>query len=203
VTGLKHGKILDIGAGTGVFLKVARDRGWNVAGVEISQFAADIARKKFNIGLFRGELEDASFKRKSFDVVTAWDLIEHVENPRGTVTKAMELLKPGGYLVLQTTTTDSLLFRIAGAIYNLSLGKISVLAEMAYPIHHANHFDRKTVIKLLKDQEFKIVAKKNVEMHYEETSLPKIFLPILNFIGKIAGATGSTIEIFVAAKKIK
>lgn len=203
ITGFSHGELLDIGAGTGVFLKVAKNQGWRVAGVEISPFACRVAKEKFNINLFRGELKNARLKEKSFDIITAWDLIEHVENPRSLVAKAKKLLKPGGYLVLQTTTVDSLLFQLAKILYKLSLGKFRILTETAYPVHHANHFDRKMIIKLLRDQKFEIVAKENVEMYYEETSLPKIFLPILKFMGIIARMVGKTIEVFIVGRNSK
>lgn len=202
-SGLLRRRLLDIGAGTGIFLKVAKDQGWKVEGVEISQFACRIAKEKFHINLFQGELKNAGLMEKSFDVITAWDVIEHLESPRDLVTKVKKLLKPGGFLVLQTTTADSLLFLLAEMLYKLTLGKIRILAEMAYPVHHANHFDRKNIVKLLKSQGFKVVKKENVEMYYEETSLSKVFLPVLKFIGLIAKMTGKTIEVFVVARKSK
>lgn len=198
---LSLGKLLDIGAGTGVFLKIAKEANWSTYGVEISQFAANFARKKFKLNIFCGELKEAKYRSNYFDIVTGWDLIEHVEDPSDLVGEIYRLLKPNGYIVLQTTMVDSLLFIAADIIYKLSFGKIRKLAEVAYPVHHANHFSRKTLKSLVNKYGFKIIRTENVEMFYEETSLPKIFIPFLKILGYFSIITGKTIENFIIAQK--
>lgn len=202
-TKLSRGRILDIGCATGVFLKVAKDKGWKTTGVEVSNYAASFGRKKFNLKIFLGELKDASLNSNYFDVATGWDLIEHVENPTELVKEIRRVLKPKGYIALQTTMTDSLLFLIADVTYRITFGKFAKLAQIAYPIHHSNHFSRQTLKELLKKNGFKVICQGNVEMFYEETSLPKVFIPLLKFFGLLSRFSGRTIEVFMIGQKTR
>ncbi len=194
-------RILDIGCATGIFLKICKDEGWDTYGVEISNFAGEFARKTYDLKIFIGELYKTKYKSNFFDVTTGWDLIEHVEDPVKLLEEIKRILKPGGYIALETTMVDSLLFIIADIVYRITFGKFKKLVEIAYPIHHANHFSRKTLETILKKLDFKIVKKENLEIFYEETSLPKISLPILSMISTVSIATGKTIEFFVLAQK--
>jgi SAM-dependent methyltransferase len=108
---LNPGKLLDVGCAAGFFLAVARERGWDAHGVEISDFAAAYAQKS-GFDVFRGGLEEYPPSSGAFDLVTLWDVIEHLRDPREGLQKIHELLKPGGYLVLTTPAVDSWTHRI-------------------------------------------------------------------------------------------
>ncbi len=95
------GKFLDVGCATGRVLQVARDNGWNAVGVEISAWAADVARGK-GFEVHTGTLEEARLEKGSMDVVTMFDVIEHIPDPRTTLREIRRLLRPEGALVLQT-----------------------------------------------------------------------------------------------------
>lgn len=198
---IKNGKILDIGSATGIFLKISKDQGWSAYGVEVSKFACQFARKKFKLNVFCGQLNDAKYKSDFFDVITGWDLIEHVEQPDELIKESKRILRNGGVIALQTTMVDSLLFKVADLVYQISFGKIYKLVEIAYPIHHSNHFSRKTIKKLLLNNGLQIVKIDNVEMYYEETSLPKWSLIPLKIFSLFAILTGNTVEAFIMAKK--
>lgn len=90
------GNLLDIGAGTGDFLKLAQEKGWNVFGVEPNQKAASFAREK-KIHL---ETSLENFSGKQFDVITLWHVLEHLPDLDNTVKEIEHLLKPGGVLVI-------------------------------------------------------------------------------------------------------
>ena len=79
------GRILDIGCSAGFFLKVARDLGWETYGLEISEDTAAIARERYGLKVTVGELQEATFESKYFDVVTLWDVVEHVQDPEQLV----------------------------------------------------------------------------------------------------------------------
>ena len=75
-------RMLDVGAATGFFLNLARDAGWTTAvGVEPSASAAETARKK-QLDVKTGILEPGLYEPASFDVITLWDVIEHVPDPK-------------------------------------------------------------------------------------------------------------------------
>lgn len=88
--------ILDVGAGTGDFLKVCKDNSWNVFGVEPDLGARNIASKK---GIIL--LEDLSkIKNKHFDIITLWHVLEHVENLEEYIYTLKSLLTKDGKLII-------------------------------------------------------------------------------------------------------
>lgn len=108
------GRILDVGCGDGVYLALMKELGWEVAGVEIDQKAADIARAHFSIPIHVGSLFDAPFPEESFDAVTMSHVIEHVEDPVGFIAQASRYLKHGGRLIIITPNAASLGARLFG-----------------------------------------------------------------------------------------
>jgi SAM-dependent methyltransferase len=107
------GRLLDVGASAGFFLRVARDGGWRAEGLEPSRWAADLARRDgFRVAL--GTLDDHPFGPGEFDAVTLWDVIEHVPDPGATLQAAFELVRPGGVIGLTTMDVGSLVARLLG-----------------------------------------------------------------------------------------
>jgi 2-polyprenyl-3-methyl-5-hydroxy-6-metoxy-1,4-benzoquinol methylase len=95
--------ILDIGAGTGDFLKICADHNWKVMGVEPNTGAREIALGKSKEGLFFDSVE--SLKKEDgvflgFDVITMWHVLEHVPNLDETIFNLKKLLKPEGVLIV-------------------------------------------------------------------------------------------------------
>ena len=92
--------LLDVGCATGIFLKAMRERGWLVAGVEPSAYASNYAHQQFGLDIRHGTLEQANFPSRLFDVVTMWDVLEHVIDPKQTLHEVARILKPHGVLAL-------------------------------------------------------------------------------------------------------
>lgn len=90
------GSLLDVGAGTGDFLKVVKEKGWQVHGMEPNKNAAKLALEK-GIDL-KASLND--FEGKQFDVVTLWHVLEHIPDLEETVLKLAALVKPQGTLII-------------------------------------------------------------------------------------------------------
>lgn len=90
------GSLLDVGAGTGDFLKVAKEKGWQVHGMEPNKNAAKLALEK-GIDL-KASLND--FEGKQFDVVTLWHVLEHIPDLEETILKLAALVKPQGALII-------------------------------------------------------------------------------------------------------
>lgn len=144
---LKPGKgnILDIGCSFGLFLDVARSRGWHPVGIEIGEYAAKYAREELDIEVHVCDLLDAPLEPNSFDVITMWNVIEHVEDPVTAMLHINSLLKPNGLLVFTTGNVDSYLGRLQGAHWRMYIP----------PIHVAN-FSARTVERMLKSTGFEI-----------------------------------------------
>ena len=105
-------RILDVGCAAGYFLRVAQERGHDVHGVELSEAIAREAIAALGEDrVFHGFLDDAIEARgwpdHSFDLVTIWDVIEHVPEPQGLLASIKRMIKPGGKLLLETQNVDS------------------------------------------------------------------------------------------------
>jgi len=95
-----RGKLLELGAARGGFLKVMKDRGWEVEGIEISQDAVDFGKEHLGLNLYCGILED--FKTtNSYDVVCMYQTLEHVSNPAYVIQRSFELLNQNGKLIIE------------------------------------------------------------------------------------------------------
>jgi SAM-dependent methyltransferase len=109
------GKLLDIGCSTGHYLAAMRERGWQVAGVELSEYAASYARQNFNLDVRTGTLHEAGFTDDQFDLVTLWDVFEHVLDPKATLAEIARILKPGGLVVISSPNPTGIEARLFGS----------------------------------------------------------------------------------------
>jgi SAM-dependent methyltransferase len=155
-----RGTLLDVGCATGSFLSLARERGWECRGVEVSAFAAARARQRSGCEVFCGTLEDAPFDGGSFDAVTMWDLLEHLPVPLRGLETARRLLRPGGVLLVNTPNEDSLLRRVARLLYRGSGGRITVPIDRLYHPYHLYYFGAPTLARLFERAGFDIVVMK-------------------------------------------
>ena len=99
-------RLLDAGCATGLFLEVAAAAGWDVEGMDISSFALARARER-GFRVHQGTLPDPALPAESYDVITLWDVIEHVPDPAAVVRECHRLLKPGGLLAMSTPDAGS------------------------------------------------------------------------------------------------
>lgn len=109
------GSLLDVGCATGLFLNQMRQKEWQVTGVELSSYAAEYARQTFGLHVITGTLEETALPTDSFDVVTLWDVLEHVVDPKETLLEIARVLKPGGMLLLGLPNPASFEARLFGA----------------------------------------------------------------------------------------
>jgi 2-polyprenyl-3-methyl-5-hydroxy-6-metoxy-1,4-benzoquinol methylase len=102
------GKLLDIGCATGEFIKYMRDyKGWNVTGVEPDQKVALHASTTYKLEIINSSVENFEIEKK-FDVITLWDVLEHVEEPEECLEKIFDALNQDGVLVLRLPNSASL-----------------------------------------------------------------------------------------------
>ncbi|HJS91189.1 MAG TPA: class I SAM-dependent methyltransferase [Steroidobacteraceae bacterium] len=100
------GRVLDVGAGNGIYLSRVRAAGWQVAGVEPDPVALAIARRA-GLDVRQGGIECFADEPEAFDFITMNHVIEHVHDPRAVLAQAMALLKPSGWLFLETPNVRS------------------------------------------------------------------------------------------------
>ena len=136
------GSILDIGAGTGDFLSVAKENGWHTIGVEPSEKAKAIAKKK---GVsFVGATSELD--SHSFDVISMWHVLEHVPNLENQIKELKRLLKPNGTLIIAVPNFKSFDAKHYGKFW----------AAYDVPIHFW-HFSKTAIKMLFEKEEMKLV----------------------------------------------
>jgi 2-polyprenyl-3-methyl-5-hydroxy-6-metoxy-1,4-benzoquinol methylase len=139
----KTGNLLDVGAGYGFFLAIARQRGWNVYGTELTDEAVNHCTEK-GLTMFKGELQNLDFGDLEFDVIISIEVIEHIYNPVEYLTKMNEILRPGGTIYVTTPNFNSYLRHRLKENYNV----------IEYP-NHLGYFTRKTLNNLFTENGFK------------------------------------------------
>ncbi len=106
-------RLLEVGAGYGLFLAAAREAGWTTSGVELSRTGAKHAQDTLGLDVFCGQLEDAPLE-PGFDVVCAWDTVEHVPDPLSFWRSVRSLVAEDGVVVFSTPYVSSLPARLLG-----------------------------------------------------------------------------------------
>lgn len=136
------GKLLDIGAGTGDFLVVAKNDGWDTTGIEPSKKAKTIAIKK---GVaFADNLSDLN--DHSFDVITMWHVLEHVPNLDQYILELKRLLKPAGTILIAVPNFKSFDAGYYGRFW------------AAYDVpRHIWHFSKTSIKKLFAEKEMELI----------------------------------------------
>lgn len=101
------GTLLDLGCSSGAFLEFMRSESWKLFGVEMSAEEAKTAEARSNAHVFVGNILDAPFRPESFDVITCFDVLEHLYEPQQVMVRVSEWLKPGGIFHVLVPNVDS------------------------------------------------------------------------------------------------
>lgn len=164
------GRLLDVGCGSGHFLKVAADHGYEVHGVEPNSEMVRYAGHELGLRNIRcGTLSETDYPRAYFDVVTLWDVLEHVEHP-GELLKAVNgVLKPGGWVFAYTENFESFNVFVTGPY-----------SEMVGPDVHLRHYSPRTFRREFEQAGFEVetVCTKGLDLaHIRKTfaTFPEVF----------------------------
>ena len=136
-------RLLDVGAATGNFLALARRKGWQVRGIDLSDWAAAEARRVHLVDVVSGTLPHAAFEPGTFDAITMWDCIEHLSDPLSVINAVRILLAPKGVLALSTGEVPDRDPRALSGWY--------------YPPWHLYYFSRESIGALLQKAGFEII----------------------------------------------
>lgn len=173
------GRLLDIGCNIGDFLNLMRKEGLDIYGIEPSRSAAERAREYYGLNVINDVADNAieNFEDNFFDIVTIWDVIEHLSDPCGVLNKVNKKLKKGGYVCIATHNIDSLFAKATRSFY----------PHLMY--QHLYHFSDKTLKAMLDKAGFQIVKSETFNKMWSVKylmSLLKDFFPTNKFICRIS-----------------
>lgn len=157
------GRLLDVGCSTGLFLDKARASGFDVSGVEFSKGSADFARGHFGLTVADGDIHAVDAADASFDIVTMFDVIEHVPDPSRDMAKAYAMLKPRGLFIVSTPNIDGLFPQAS-----LKIAKLIDYWPHPEPPHHLYQFSTRTLTAMLEKSGFSVVGERqiNIDLAY-------------------------------------
>jgi SAM-dependent methyltransferase len=199
VNRLPPGRILDVGCGLGYFLSGVDPR-WQRFGVEISDYAAEKAREYGTI--FHGELRRAKYEDRSFDVVTLYHVIEHMEDPERELEEIKRVLRPGGFLVVGTPNFDSACARRFGEKF-----------RMLHDWTHISLFSAESLRRLLEDHGFVVewedfpffdtryFTKENLERLFDEDQMsPPFYGSIMTMYARLPERSSAAASLALAGR---
>lgn len=132
--------MLDIGCATGELLDVFQESSFDVYGVEISSEGVKKCVEKFGENKIIGRaLKKTDFHNSFFDIITLSDVFEHQVNPNGLINIIVDILKPGGFLMIVTPDTSSI------------SNKLMRMNWPHYKVEHLFYYNRLNIIALLAD----------------------------------------------------
>lgn len=132
----KAGSVYDVGAGYGHFLLAGQRLGYETRGIEMNRASARYARSELDLDVEEGDFLKVP-EDKKYDIVTFWDVLEHIDRADLAIAKAAAITRPGGYVFIQVPQIDSFFAKLLGGSW----------WEMG--LDHVNYFSRETITKLL------------------------------------------------------
>lgn len=110
---VSSGRLLDVGCGRGFFMHHARQQGFQVEGVEISDAAAQYASEQLNLTVMINNLDEEHSFEGQYDVICLWHSLEHFQQPRAVLDHLWNLCTPGGRIFIEVPNLHSLKFQLA------------------------------------------------------------------------------------------
>lgn len=136
--------LLEVGCGTGADLSWARQRGWDVHGLELSQSAVEIAKQQ-GLDVQCTTFENATLAANSFDCIIMSQVLEHLYSPRLALQRCNQLLRPGGLILIAVPKFDSWTRHAMGNFWH----------NLQFPIH-LHHFDQPVLERIVQDAGFQV-----------------------------------------------
>jgi 2-polyprenyl-3-methyl-5-hydroxy-6-metoxy-1,4-benzoquinol methylase len=174
------GRLLDVGAGPGFLVSLARSRGWDARGVDLNPWAARYASEQLGVSVEVGSLEQEP--PGSLEAITMLDLLEHVADPEKLVVRAATALKPGGVLVVLTPDAGSRVSRALGRRW----------PEIKRVPEHLVLFSAAGLSRLLARHDLHVVRSESVGKTSSVRILAADVSPIAPELGKVLTRLGDT-----------
>ncbi|EQC45756.1 methionine biosynthesis protein MetW-like protein [Bacteriovorax sp. BSW11_IV] len=168
ITASKDKKVLDIGCAGAAFPKAANDLGFTVTGIEPAKWLANKGRETYKLDIRPGILLDHHFDDKTFDIVTLWDVIEHITDPAQTIIEIKRILKDDGIFVVNYPDIDTWPCKLLGKKWPFYLSV------------HLFYFTPKTIREYLNKFDFKV---ETISPYYQTLELGYVLKRAESYFG--------------------
>ena len=162
---IRSGKLFDLGAGWGHFMLAGQELGYDVYGVEIADQPYQYCVNDLKLPVDHINFFDMDEKKQQFDIITMWDVLEHIDKANDFLVKCSKLTRPGGYLVLQVPQIDSYFAKKHKDEWKM-MG-----------LDHVNYFGKKTITQILANNGYEVLRIKSsfeIKLFIMYTLLPLI-----------------------------
>ena len=197
------GTLLDVGAATGIFMHLARERGWQPTGVELCAERAAEASKEFDLSILTGSFTELSFDQQSFDAISMLDVLEHTTDPLAMARRAHALLRPGGALFIAVPNQQCLLTVLVNAYARLGgpAAATKLLPRLYVPIH-LHYFTPHTLTRLATTAGFRLARLRHAPVYLGRYQMPLwMKLPLKTILG-VGAALQMNARIEIVATKV-
>ncbi len=192
---IPKGKILDVGFGNGLFLAAAKERGWQVQGIDSSSSNLETAKKKFGLGLTRSSWEDFNSQEK-FDAIAFWDVIEHLPDPNAAFQKVRTHLKDNGVVLVALPNDAGFLTWLACLFHKLGMKRN---LEKIYLLEHVCYYKLETLNPLLQNNGFRLSGYFHTSTDLAKYALPAVDKAIASAVlgvGTLLGRQNRLVAVF-------
>ncbi len=195
------GTLLDVGAATGIFMHLARERGWRPIGVELCETRAQEAMKEFDLDIRVGTFEQQSFDGVHFDGMSMLDVVEHVPDPLAMLRRAHALLRPGGAVFIAVPNQQCLLTVLVNTYARLGGPNAQKLLPRLYVPLHLHYFTPATLTRLVTTAGFQRRLLRHAPVYLGRYTMPLWMKVPLKSILTVGGALGMNGRVEIVAVK--
>jgi len=195
------GRLLDVGAGTGVFMHLAGERGWQPSGIDICPLTAEKAAREFGVQIAIGAFEEHQFDGAAFDAATLLDVLEHVHDPLATLRHVYTLLRPGGAVYIAVPNQRCLLTAMVDAYARAGGPGAQSLLLRLYVAPHLHYFTPSTIRRLVGASGFRLRSLHQGSVYLGRYRLPLAMRIPLEVILAAGAAVGMNARLGVLAVK--
>lgn len=195
------GKLLDVGPGTGIFLHLAREKGWQPHGIDVCPESAEKAKAEFDIRVDVGDFERFAYAPESFDAVTMLDVLEHTVDPLSFLRRAFEVLKPGGVLYVAVPNQRCLMTVLLDRWIRAGLPGREFFLERLYVEPHVYYFCPQTLRAMLEKVGFETAGIRGGNVYLGRYRLPWTMRLPMEIVLQLGSLLGMSAKVHALARR--
>lgn len=199
----RPGRLLDVGPGTGVFLHLARELGWEPHGIDLCPQSATKAAQEFDIQVEVGDFLTFGYEPKSFDCITMLDVVEHTLDPLAFLRRARELLRPGGVLYVAVPNQRCLLTVLLDRYIHLGGPGASWFLERLYVAPHVYYFNPQVLRSAIERASLEPLRLRGGNVYLGRYRLPLWMRVPLEAVLGAGGLLGMSARVLAMARRAK